>query len=120
MTDALPTRLGDLMVSQSMVGDIRVIALSGELDHTVRDHMTKVLSPPTDAEPSRTVADFTRVTFMDSSGVNALIAAHRAVQDAQGWLRIAGPQPQVLRVIQLVGIDTVIACYPTLRQALAS
>jgi putative transposase len=55
---------------------------------------------------------------MDSSGINVLIAAHRASQDAQGWLRLAGPQQAVLHVLQLVGVDTLIPCHPTRQHAL--
>ena len=40
----------------------------------------------------RTVVDLSGVTFMDSSGINVLVAAHQSMSDAQGWLLIAGPQ----------------------------
>ncbi|MFD4878615.1 STAS domain-containing protein [Streptomyces sp. NPDC058420] len=55
---------------------------------------------------------------MDSSGINLLIAAHHTLTEADGWLRLAGAVPSVLRTIRLVGIDTLIDCYPTLPQAL--
>jgi anti-anti-sigma factor len=67
-----------------------------------------------------TVLDLSQVTFMDSTGINALIGAHLAAADIQGWVRVAGPTPSVLRIFQIVGLDTVITCYPTLQQALSS
>ncbi|MEV7030355.1 STAS domain-containing protein [Streptomyces sp. NPDC093272] len=118
MTDAHPDPRGQLTVSESTVAGIRVVALRGELDHTTRDIARRALAPAADGTSSRTVADLTRLTFMDSAGINALIAAYRASADAQGWLRVAGAQPAVLRVLQLVGIDALIPCLPTVRDAL--
>ncbi|WP_405965642.1 STAS domain-containing protein [Streptomyces sp. NBC_00723] len=68
--------------------------------------------------PLRIVADLSGVTFMDSSGINVFIAARLRVSQAQGWLRIAGAQETVLRLLQMVGVDTFIPCHPTVEQAL--
>ncbi|WP_308439527.1 STAS domain-containing protein [Streptomyces griseomycini] len=70
--------------------------------------------------PPRTVVDLSGVPFMDSSGVNVLLTFYRATHGTQGWLRIAGARPPVLRLLQVLGIDAVIACRPTLEQALTS
>ncbi|MFD9394868.1 STAS domain-containing protein [Streptomyces sp. NPDC060000] len=63
------------------------------------------------------MVDLSGVTFMDSSGINAFIAAHRQVRDSQGWMRIAGAQESVLYVLRVVG-DAFIPCHPTVEQAL--
>ncbi len=68
--------------------------------------------------PRRIVADLSGVTSMDSSGINVFVAGRRRVSDAQGWLRIAGAQGSVMRLLQLVGIDELISCHPTVEQAL--
>ncbi|MGW5331057.1 STAS domain-containing protein [Streptomyces sp. NPDC004014] len=65
------------------------------------------------------MVDLGQVAFMDSSGINVLIAAHRVLTGAGGWLRLAGATGVVLRTLQLVGVDTVIDCHETLHQALA-
>ncbi|MEU1940489.1 STAS domain-containing protein [Streptomyces coeruleorubidus] len=75
---------------------------------------------PADIARPRIVVDLSRVTFMDSSGMNILIAAHQAASSAQGWLRMAGARESVLRVLQPVGVDQVIGCHPTLEQALTA
>lgn len=121
MTDAHgAARLTQLSVDLSSVHGIRIVSLRGEVDHQVRDLFRDALFASDGAGPPRTVADFAGVTFMDSSGINVLIAAHRAAQDAQGWLRVAGAQESVLRVMQVVGIDTLIACYPDITDAMGN
>ncbi|MFD0070393.1 anti-sigma factor antagonist, partial [Streptomyces sp. NPDC127574] len=66
----------------------------------------------------RTVVDLGGVTFMDSSGLGAIIATYRSAQDSNGWIRIAAPTEPVLRVMQIIGLDTIIDCYPSSEQAL--
>ncbi|MFF4487869.1 STAS domain-containing protein [Streptomyces sp. NPDC001544] len=107
-------------IGHSTVDGIRVVTLSGEFDHTVREHLGQALLPPSGATRPRTVTDLSGVTFMDSSGINALIGAHTAAEDAGGWLRLAGPREPVARIMRMVGIDALIPCYPDVRQALES
>lgn len=111
------TRHGRLSVVRSAVDGVRVVALHGEIDHAVKDEFHQALIPEDGTPPPRTVVDLSDVTFMDSSGINVFIAAHHTVKEAAGWLRIAAPRESVLRVIQLIGLDAVIPCHPTLEQA---
>ncbi|MET9443660.1 STAS domain-containing protein [Streptomyces sp. NPDC006610] len=111
---ARPDRLS---VDTRAVDGVRVVVLRGEIDHTVRDRFRQALLPPPGTAGPRTVADFGGVTFMDSSGINVLIAAHHAARDAGGWLRVAGAQESVLRVMRLVGVDTLVPCYPDAGEA---
>jgi anti-anti-sigma factor len=108
-----------LSVEHRTVDGIHVVTLSGEIDHSVADVLSEALAPRA-ADAPRIVVDLGGVTFMDSSGINVLVLVHRSVTQAQGWLRLAAAQDPVLRVIRLVGLDTVIACHPTVRQALTS
>ncbi|MER5199849.1 STAS domain-containing protein [Streptomyces sp. NPDC002755] len=102
-----------------MVGGVRVVTVQGEIDHDVKELLSAaLLSGDGAAPPSRIVADLSGVTFMDSSGINVFVTAHKAVSHADGWLRIAAAQTPVLHVLSLVGIDALITCHPTLEQAL--
>ncbi|MGW0033522.1 STAS domain-containing protein [Streptomyces sp. NPDC003314] len=58
------------------------------------------------------------MSFMDSSGINVFIFAHQHLSDLQGRLCIAAPREAVLRVLSLIGVDSVIPCHPTLEGAL--
>lgn len=108
---------GQLSVEHSAIDGIRVVTVRGEIDHTVKDMLSEALLSPDGATPPRTVVDLSGVTFMDSSGISVFIGAYQAVSDTQGWLRIAGAQEAVLRILQIVGMDTLISCHPTIEQA---
>jgi stage II sporulation protein AA (anti-sigma F factor antagonist) len=78
------------------------VTVRGEIDHDVTDAFGQALQAGRDTG-LRTVADLSGVTFMDSSGINVLVAAHQQLTDAGGWLRIAAAQEPVLRILRIVG-----------------
>lgn len=84
--------------------DIRV---SGEIDaHSV----SVVDAALADADPTTTIVlDLSGVTFIDSSGLRALVAAHKRAQAGGGELVVAGPSEPVLRLLGLTGLDQVLA-----------
>ncbi|WP_217240867.1 STAS domain-containing protein [Streptomyces sp. AC555_RSS877] len=119
MTDTHGAARPGLSIDHTTVDGIRVITLRGEIDHAVTEQFTEALLSYGSVTSPRTVVDLSGVTFMDSSGINALIAAHTSMSDAHGWLRMVGAQAPVLRVLAIVGLDQVIGCHPTVEQALA-
>ncbi|MFC8201629.1 STAS domain-containing protein [Streptomyces sp. NPDC057298] len=119
MTPSQPARPDDPSSACYTTADgVYVVAPSGDLDHDVRERVEAELRPPDGLTPPRTVADLSAVTFMDSSGINVLLLVHRAAAAAGGWVRVAGAQESVMRVVDIVGLDTVIAFYPTVDHAL--
>ncbi|MFF7976851.1 anti-sigma factor antagonist [Streptomyces sp. NPDC007905] len=108
---------GQLTVETTATDGIRVLSLAGEIDHHTGDTLRQALDASGTPRP-RIVVDMHQVTFMDSSGINILIGAHRSLSEAGGWLRPAAIRESVMRTISLVGIDTVIDCHETLQQAL--
>ncbi|WP_425583487.1 STAS domain-containing protein [Streptomyces paradoxus] len=70
---------------------LSVITVSGEIYHHTGGPLREALSPPDGEAVPQIVVDLSGVTFMDSSGINILIAAYTAARDAGGWLRLAGP-----------------------------
>ncbi|MEV6807900.1 STAS domain-containing protein [Streptomyces sp. NPDC051132] len=97
---------------------VHVLTVAGELDHHTAGPLQQALDVHHLGPAPRAVIDMRQVTFMDSSGINLLISAHQALTGAGGWLRLAGVQDSVMRTVRLVELDTLIACYPALREAL--
>ncbi|KJK34032.1 anti-sigma factor antagonist [Streptomyces variegatus] len=95
-----------------MVDRVLVVAVHGEIDHDVQDVLSQAMLTDDGRTQPRIVADLSGVTFMDSSGINVLVTVHRRVNAAQGWLRIAGAQEAVVRLLNMVGIDEIIDCHP--------
>ncbi|MGW1065217.1 STAS domain-containing protein [Streptomyces aureus] len=112
----LPQRM---TVTSANSGDVVVLTVSGEIDQaTVRPLVDGLDLGPLAGRP-QVVVDLERVSFMDSSGINTLLTAHRGFTRAQGWLRLAGVPASVHRTLRAVGVDEVIPSYATLHEALA-
>lgn len=58
---------------------------------------------------NRVVVDMSHVTYLDSSAIGVLIACSTMVKKAGGQLRLAGLTERVQQILQMTGIDTVIA-----------
>lgn len=120
MTDVDPTgRPGRLSATPTVIDGIHVITLAGEIDRDTAQVLLQALPRP-DTPRLRVVVDLEHVTFLDSTGINIFVSTHNTLAEEGGWLRLAAPTASVLRVLQIVGIDTVIDCCPTLRQALTT
>ncbi|MFD6492515.1 STAS domain-containing protein [Streptomyces sp. NPDC059944] len=105
-----------LSITQTSVNGARVLALAGELDADNADILRDALH----LEPGfdeLTVLDVEKITFLDSSAINVLVTARRNAEAAGGRLRMAALTDPVRRVVEIVGLDTIIACYPTLAEA---
>jgi stage II sporulation protein AA (anti-sigma F factor antagonist) len=109
---------GGLSVVATATDGIRVLTVTGEIDHHTGDQLRRALDVTGTARP-RIVIDMRQVTFMDSTGINILIAAYQALTGAGGWLRLSGATDSVLYVLHIVGVDEIIECHPTLDEALA-
>ncbi|MEW2267046.1 STAS domain-containing protein [Streptomyces sp. NPDC047853] len=110
--------VGGLSTATAVTGGVRIVTLAGEIDHHTGGQLRQALDLAGAVRP-RIVIDMNRVTFMDSVGINILIAAHQDIAAAGGSLRLAAPTDAVSRVLQIVGIDQIIECHPTLSRALA-
>ncbi|MFF4021146.1 STAS domain-containing protein [Streptomyces sp. NPDC001843] len=110
---------GQLSVASTATDGIRVITVAGEIDHDTVELLRQALDAPYLPQPC-IVIDMHQVTFMDSTGINVLITAYRTLAEAGGWIRLAAPTEAVMRTLQIVGVDTLIDCRETLRDALSN
>ena len=77
-----------------------VIRLSGELDTSQIEHVSRTLEPLLARKPERVVFDMAALSFMDSSGIALLIQTKRQVPELE--IRNAGSP--ITRVIEATGL----------------
>jgi stage II sporulation protein AA (anti-sigma F factor antagonist) len=83
---------------------VRLIA-AGEIDVASAPILAAQLCAATDGG-AVVVVDLGDVTFMDSSGLNALVMAHHA---APGHVRLGAVHPNVRRVLEIAGVIDIFA-----------
>jgi len=95
-----------------------VVTLPREVDATNDGHVLDALTRALAAGTEVLVADGSGTSFCGSSGVTALLAAHRRAAAAGTRLRVAA-SPAVRRILELTGADHLLDTYATLGAALA-
>ncbi|GAA2823109.1 STAS domain-containing protein [Kitasatospora sp. CM 4170] len=96
-----------------------VVPLSGDLDDFAAREVTRLLDVLVAGGTVRVVVDLAAVGFVDSTGLNTLLAAARRARDGQGELRLAGAVPRVRDVLDLSGVSAVLPLYPDAAAACA-
>jgi anti-sigma B factor antagonist len=69
---------------------------------------------------TRLVIDLSKVTFLDSAGLGALIGAVRRVRESAGQVALTCPRPAISRLLETTGFDRIVAICPTVEDALAA
>ncbi len=89
-----------------MLGTSLVIAPETEIDH----HATKTLRVEIDEQilkttPEKIIFDFSRTSFMDSSGLGLVLGRYRKAKEAGVEVEIVNPGEKIYRILKMAGID---------------
>jgi anti-anti-sigma factor len=63
------------------------------------------------------ICDLTEVTFMDSSGLSALLIGNRLCKDGKGTFVLMNCQEPVMKLIKISQLDTILNVVPTETEA---
>jgi anti-sigma B factor antagonist len=80
------------------------IAVGGDIDLATVGVLTLALNDALDQHPSAIVVDLKKVTFMDSTGINALMSAFRRANTESTVLTVVNCPALVAQVLQVLGI----------------
>ena len=84
---------------------IRTVALAGELDMADSDALRQLLFDDLAAPGVMCViVDLSRVSFIDSSIINAFIAAYRNAEETGVHFRVSHPQTRIRDILDVVGV----------------
>jgi anti-anti-sigma factor len=104
-------------VSELSAGVYRV-ALSGEMDIATSPELVSRLAGVRGTGPYWVLVDLSRLSFIDSSGIKALVSSAKTVEANGGALVIVAPPPQLEKVFDIVQLSSVIPVSASLDEAL--
>lgn len=90
------------------VEDTIVLAVTGEIDMSTGQAFRDALDHAVERSHD-VVVDLAGVSFMDSTGLNALIRGAQQAQRLAGTVRVRSPRPAVRRVLDITGAAQIIA-----------
>jgi len=110
-----------MQVKVSSRGSNIIVSLIGELDH----HSAQLVRTKIDAEIIKTstrvvLIDFSRVTFMDSSGIGVVVGRYKSLMELNGDLLLTNLSPQIRRIFEMSGILRQIKVFDNIDMAISS
>lgn len=97
-----------------------VLVLQGDIDLNVSPGVTKSLNAMTEKKPKRLVIDLSLATYIDSSGLAALILAMQKVEAYGGRMFLTGLHDTMLSIFESSRLDQIFRIVPDVDAALAA
>jgi anti-sigma B factor antagonist len=97
-----------------------IVVLGGELDAHTAPRLREQLSSLLDEGRYQIIVDAERIEFMDSTGLGVLVGARKRATEHEGTLAIVCTRPNIVRLLDITGLDKVFPVFPSLDQALAT
>ncbi|GAB3157946.1 STAS domain-containing protein [Amycolatopsis stemonae] len=106
--------------STASAGSGPVLTVRGELDVATAPQLRTRIGELTLDAGQLLVVDLAGVTFCDSSGISALIAARNAAQAANAEVALVAVPARITRTFELTGLAEFFVTYPTAEAAITA
>ncbi len=110
--------MSDPGIAIELRGTVGLVTISGEVDLLVADQVERAIS---DAGGARVVVvDLTDVTFIDSTGLRALVSGRELLESKRRSMALVVGDSPVARLLSLTALDQEFVIHPSVDSALAS
>jgi anti-sigma B factor antagonist len=99
-------------------GNAVVLSAEGIVDTAAAPALTEHIRAILRQRPAVLVIDLTGVNFLATAGMSVLMEAHRKCEELDISFRVVAQGPVTVKSMQLLGIDDLLAIYPTVPTAL--
>jgi anti-anti-sigma factor len=96
---------------------VTVATVAGELDLATVPQLEQALEGPL-RDAGRLVVDLSECSFIDSSGLRALVGARAASEAAGGSFALVTSGAELIRILAVAGLDSVFEIHEERRAAL--
>jgi len=100
------------------IGQHGVVTVPAEVDATNSAEVRQALLAAASQDLPILIIDMSETTFCDSTGVQAIVAAHQQAAATGTRLRLVATA--ALHILTVIGVDQLIPVYPDLEAALAA
>lgn len=108
-----------MQVKFTSKGTTLIAIIVGELDHHSAEHIrTKIDNEMMKATVKNLIFDFSKVTFMDSSGIGVIMGRYKNVNKLNGKVMAVNLSEQIKRIFEMSGIQRFIPLYKNIDAAI--
>jgi anti-sigma B factor antagonist len=100
-------------------GETLIFKLRGSLDLATSTTVRAALTDAADKGRKDIIVDLSGLEFLDSTGLGALIGAHRRATERDGSLRLVVREGPIFRLLTITGLIRILSVYSSLEDARA-
>ncbi len=94
------------MINTDYQNDVLTVFLQGEIDHNRASELRLSIDGQANAlRPKTLQLDFSKVSFMDSSGIGLIMGRYRTMGLMGGRLKVINVPENIARIINLSGVS---------------
>ena len=98
-------------------GECAVVSIAGSCTMNESDQLTQSMLKLAGEQVRVVVIDMSRLDFIESTGLGAIIAGHLRVRKHQGEVRLVSPQPAIHHLLELTRLTQLFSIYKTVDEA---
>lgn len=98
--------------------DISIVSLEGRMDWKSLSEFSGSVAQLADSGSKKVLLDFSKMEYMSSAGIRALIEAMQAVEKAGGTLAISSPSDTLMELFKVVQLEKIIKIYKSELEAI--
>jgi len=107
-------------VHMSMRGKTLVIAVSGDIDHHCASEVKEKVDNAIERDNMKNIIfDFSKVSFMDSSGIGMIMGRYKLIERRGGTLSICAMESGTKRIFDISGLGKIIKTYDSVASAMS-
>lgn len=104
-----------------VINETLIAELIGEVDHNEASKMRERIDKALDNYKAKyLVLDFSKVTFMDSSGIGMILGRYRKMGEQAGNMAIAGCSKTIRNILNMAGIFSILDYFDSKVEAVAN
>ncbi|HUN80883.1 MAG TPA: STAS domain-containing protein [Phycisphaerae bacterium] len=98
-------------------GDCAIVALGGSCTMNESDRLTQCMVKLAGEGVRLIVVDMSKLDFIESTGLGAIIAGHLRVRRHQGEVRLVSPMPAIYHLLELTRLTQLFTIYKSAEEA---
>lgn len=106
-------------IDREQAGELDIIHLHGSLDAYSFPQLERVLNELRASNRSRVILDCSRLEYISSAALGALIGFARRAHEQSGDLKLASVSPKIMSIIELLGFHKILEIVPDVEAAVA-
>lgn len=109
-----------MQITQSKHNDYVLVGLEGEVDLNSSPQLRKIFNEIIDKGATKILVNFSKVSYIDSSGLATLIEMMQRIKKSNGRMSLVQMSDKIKSLFEITKLDKLFSIYKTQEEALAA